>query len=77
MEHTLIIDSWREGFQKIAMTNLIRQYSGLSLSEAKEYVDRILDGNVVEVQLLPGADANDFVNSANKLGANCRSMTND
>lgn len=42
---TIVLAGWREGLQKVALTALQRELLSLSLKEAKENVDRLLEAN--------------------------------
>lgn len=41
------ITGWEPGFLKVSHTQALREWAGLSLSEAKDATDRVLNGEVV------------------------------
>ncbi len=63
------LTGWTEGFQKVKMSQLLRDECGLGLAGAKEVVDRILDGGEAELTFPSVALAETFVTSAAELGA--------
>jgi ribosomal protein L7/L12 len=54
------------------LNNLLRQGAGLSLSEAKRAVDRILAGEEVSITVPDSESAEQLSRSASELGARCR-----
>lgn len=71
---TLLLAGWREGLQALALTNLQRKLLHLSLKEAKENVDRLLEAeegvlpnNPVLLQI-PDEVASEFSSRADELG---------
>ncbi len=73
---TIVLAGWRAGMQKVALTQLQRELLPLSLKEAKENVDRVLESeeNVLQLQnpvvlQAPDAVAAEFVRRASSLGA--------
>jgi len=65
------LTGWREGLQKIALSRLIREKSGLGLAEAKEFTDRLLEGEEVVVRCISANDAGELERQAADLGAIC------
>ena len=63
--------SWEPGFNKVSLTKLIREYCVLSLKEAKEKTDALLDHKIVTLEIIESKVATDFVREATKLGVNC------
>lgn len=47
----VVITGWNEGFKKIAVTKLLREKVELPLYEAKDCVDRCLDGEIVTLEV--------------------------
>lgn len=56
-------------FRKVSHTKLIRERTGLSLSQAKEFNDRVYLGESVVVELPTLEAAEEFVTESRKLGA--------
>ncbi len=54
----LVIQGWRVGFDKIALTKALRTEFGLSLLEGKSITDRVLDNKEVRINLR-GHEANE------------------
>lgn len=65
----VFLDGWRPGLQKISLTKLIRAQAGLGLADAKDCVDRCLEGEVVEIPMPTIAAAEEFARAAQDLGA--------
>lgn len=61
--------AWRYGLKKVSLTRLIKDSSPLGLNRSKILVDRLTDGEEVEVPLAVGHDASDFKRAAQELGA--------
>jgi hypothetical protein len=73
---TIVLAGWRVGLQKIALTRLQQELLLLSLKQAKENVDRLLEGEKNSLRLghpillnVPDEVAAEFINRANTLGA--------
>ena len=62
---------WKVGFRKVEFTRLLRVKAGLSLSEAKNKVDSILDGKEEIVLIEEKNTAMTLVKEARLLGAIC------
>lgn len=72
---TLVLAGWRAGLQKVELANLQRELLHLSLKEAKQNVDRLLEVeagilpvNPVVLQV-PDEVATEFSSRADELGA--------
>lgn len=48
---TIVLCGWNVGFNKIALTNLVRQRLGHTLSEAKAVTDTVLAGQEVTLEI--------------------------
>ena len=48
---TVTIVGWSAGFQKVRLTDLLRQNLGYTLSEAKAATDSVLDNQRVKLQV--------------------------
>ena len=67
----VILDSWREGLEKISLTQLQVNMLGKSLTESKNNVDSLLDDKKVVIEIESLDLANEFLKEAEKIGANC------
>lgn len=65
----LRITGWRPALLKVSHTLFIRERFGLSLSEAKEVTDRVLDGEPVELLLPQPGDIHGIARKLTTLGA--------
>lgn len=52
IEPNVILARWREGMRKVSVTRLLRAECGLSLGDAHRLVDRLLEGEAIEVAAL-------------------------
>jgi ribosomal protein L7/L12 len=68
----LKLTGWREGLKKISLTETLKQNTTLSVKEAKDCVDRLLDGEVVIVDLLPTVNLQELVERVTDIGADCK-----
>ncbi|WP_314241336.1 hypothetical protein [Empedobacter tilapiae] len=68
----IIIESWNEGFQKIALTHLQIDLLKLSLKEAKSNVDKLLDGHSIIIDVNNEQLALTFIEEAKNINVNCR-----
>jgi len=67
----VILDSWREGLEKISLTKLQVDMLGKSLRESKTNVDSLLDNKKVIIEIDNIDLANEFLKEAEKVGVNC------
>lgn len=67
----VILDSWREGLEKISLTKLQVNMLGKSLTESKSNVDSLLDDKKVILEIESLDLANEFLKEAEKIGVNC------
>jgi hypothetical protein len=67
----LLFKGYTQDVKKISFTRLLHNKATIRLKEAKEIMDRILDDEVVELQVLDYNIANEIVNEAIKLGFIC------
>lgn len=65
----VVITGWNVGLRKVALTKLLQKRAGLSLSVAKDAVDRCVDGETVVINLPSREDAEAFARDASALGA--------
>jgi len=72
---TVTLSGWQPGdpaLNKVELTKLIRSSNGLGLAEAKELVDRLVDGEDIEIVLNDREAAEAFSEDAIALGAQVR-----
>lgn len=67
----VILNSWREGLEKISLTKLQISMLGMSLVESKTNVDSLLDDEEVIIEIEDRDLANEFLKEAEKIGVNC------
>lgn len=48
--YSVIFKGWNEGFKKITFTHLLREKAMLSPTQAKVYLDAILEGITIRVE---------------------------
>lgn len=68
----VMMESWREGLQKVALTKLQHEKLGLSLSESKRNVDMLLDDQIIVLEIEDENVAREFLEEANRFGVNCK-----
>ena len=68
---TVKMVGWKEGLQKIALTNLIKSDAGIGLKEAKKCTDDLVEGKTVYLKGLSAEAATHFLNEASLIGAVC------
>ncbi len=68
----IILESWREGFEKVSLTKLQVSILGKSLKESKLNVDSLLDGKLIIIELNDIKCAKEFLKAADKIGVNCK-----
>lgn len=73
----ILLDSWRDGLEKISLTKLQVEMLGKSLTESKMNVDSILDDNKVIIEIDNLDLANKFLKEAEKIGVNCKLILDD
>ena len=66
---TVRISGWRAGFQKVAHTKTLQRMAGLSLEDAKEITEGVLDGHTMSVTVSSDDVARDLVKRLQELGA--------
>lgn len=69
--YTIVFTGWEEGLKKIALTNLLRQYTDMSLSSAKRTVDSVLNGEKEHVQCRTKRNTEYLIKKAGEIGAKC------
>ncbi|MBA3899679.1 MAG: hypothetical protein H0X62_05625 [Bacteroidetes bacterium] len=68
----IILESWREGLEKISLTKLQVDILGKSLSESKLNVDSLLDDKMVIIEIDNLNLAHEFLKEAEEIGVNCK-----
>jgi hypothetical protein len=58
--------------KKVSFTNLLRDKANIGLKDAKLIMDRIIEGEVVELNLFDHSIANEIISEANKFGFNAK-----
>lgn len=74
----VILSGWQPGdpsFNKVELTTLIRGSTDLGLAEAKSLVDRMVDGEDIEVTFSDREAAESFSEKAAVLGARVRTVS--
>ena len=69
---TVILQGWEDGLEKVSLTKLQMEVLGQSLKESKENVDKLLDGEIVEIFVEELDKAKMFVLKASAVGAICK-----
>lgn len=63
------VSGWKVGFRKVSFTKLLMDYN-ISLSEAKEITDKVLDNLEVSI-LVESSRAHEFIEKASELKISC------
>jgi hypothetical protein len=74
----LTLSGWHPGepgFSKVEVTKLIHGFSELGLTKAKSLVDRMVDGEDVELIFGDRETAESFIETASKLGVRIRTVS--
>ena len=74
-EYLVILDGWKPGMQKVALTKLIRTSTEKDLAEAKSCSDEVLAGKPVALTFPTAAAADAFCAGAQLLGVSSRRET--
>lgn len=72
----VILESWREGLEKISLTKLQMDKLGMSLKESKSNVDALLEDERIILEIDNEDLAREFLNEAEKIGVNCKFLPN-
>ena len=70
----VILESWREGLEKISLTKLQMDKLGMSLKESKLNVDALLEDERIILEIDNEDLVREFLNEAEKIGVNCKVM---
>jgi hypothetical protein len=66
----IILESWREGFEKVSLTKLQIEMLGMSLKESKANVDALLNDNLVTIEIVDSDLARHFSEKIKTIGVN-------
>jgi hypothetical protein len=67
----LTLKRWRPGLEKITLTKMIQEKAGVSLTSAKDCVDRLLAGEEVSLDLPTSKEAASLGEAIRALGVDC------
>jgi len=67
----VILIGWKPGLRKISLGDLLQAKAGLTPKQAKDCVDRLLDGDDVVIDVSTRVNAEDLIKEASSLGAIC------
>lgn len=67
----IILKQWLPGLKKVSLTKLLQEKANLSLTLAKQYVDRLLRGETVNVTVPTVEEAIRLAEEITNLGAIC------
>jgi hypothetical protein len=71
------LKGWRPGLEKITLTKMLQENGHLSLTSAKECVDRLLAGEEVTLDLPTSHEAAQLGEAITALGVDCEVYTAD
>jgi ribosomal protein L7/L12 len=63
------ITGWRRGLKKISHTQILHEMTGLSLREARDVTDAVLEGRVVPVIVQSDGVARELISKLRDIGA--------
>jgi len=66
--------SWNKGMNKIKFIHLLNEQTSLSLREAKDFKDKIVNGEVVEI-MVNDDKVNIIISEALKFGVNAEEVS--
>ena len=69
MRNLVRIRGWRPGLQKVSVTLVVQRLAQLRLGAAKSVTDRVLDGEVVDVEVDDARAAQELAQELQALGA--------
>lgn len=72
----VILESWREGLEKISLTKLQMEKLGMSLKESKANVDSLLDNERIILEINDVNLAREFFAEAESVGVTCKLLDN-
>jgi len=65
---TIIMSDWKYGLEKVSLTKLQVDLLGKSLSESKNNVDKLLDGEEIKIEEIDIQIAKLFIEKACEIG---------
>ncbi|MFB3389575.1 hypothetical protein [Flavobacterium sp. LAR06] len=68
----VVLESWREGLQKVSLTKLQHEKLGISLLDSKTNTDLLLDDRIVILEIEDIEIAKEFLKQAERIGVNCK-----
>lgn len=68
----VILESWREGLEKVSLTKLQMDKLGISLKESKSNVDSLLEDEKIILEIDDENLAIEFFKEAERIGVNCK-----
>lgn len=71
----VILESWREGLEKISLTKLQMDKLGMSLKESKSNVDSLLEDEEIILEIEDENLAIEFFKDAEQIGVNCKLLS--
>ena len=71
----ILLESWREGLEKVSLTKLQVEKLGLSLKESKNNVDSLLENEKIILEISDDKLAKEFFEEAEKIGVNCKLLS--
>lgn len=67
----LVLQEWRPGLKKVSAVNLLQDRAGLSLTSAKQCVDRLLKNEIVSIDMLSSKEATELAKELTDIGIVC------
>lgn len=71
------IKQWKTGLRKVSLATLLQEEAGLSLTSAKQCVDRLLEGQSISVSVTTVEQARQLARQIDDLGAVCEVNNDD
>lgn len=68
MSSRVRIRGWRPGLKKVSLTLTVRRLAQLRLAGAKSVTDRVLDGEIVDVEVGDAGGARELARELQALG---------
>jgi len=72
----IVLKEWRPGLKKVSTAKLLQDRAGLSLTSAKECVDRLLKNETVNVAMVNTKEATELARELTSLGVICEVRSN-
>lgn len=68
----IVLESWREGLQKVSLTKLQHEKLGISLLDSKTNTDLLLDDHIIILEIENIELAQEFLREVERIGVNCK-----